>query len=376
MAEVVYMREFVQHVPGHKNSKGQAAPWVVKSHTDQHIISSHATEEAAREHLQQMEAHKHMAEAGVVYAGSAVPAGAPTYSQPPKSAILQAVEAQKQGIYQESIMNTRPFVGQAMEVVYESITFLKPESFAGILTETRDGRLLVVGEHKQILFEDITSYEILGRDLREEAETEIVKLLGMIDPDKIEDDDDIKAIFDGALEASGVENPQDQEVVTTLATKLLGEALDRADARLQETVRAFNEGKENREDLQRLRDMFGGSEWTAALAYEISDGEAGFDDLEHEPLSPGDEGIIRKMVDYLNTIQLDDGRKLRKQESSEARIRTVLDRIAKDHRHPIAGRVTDADVYEIQCAMGNGKDLAPACKEYLGVEGDGDPTNE
>lgn len=56
---------YVQHMPGHKNSKGEAAPWVVKSHEDGHVISSHKTEGEAREHLRQMEMHKHMKSAAI-----------------------------------------------------------------------------------------------------------------------------------------------------------------------------------------------------------------------------------------------------------------------------------------------------------------------
>lgn len=51
---------YVQHVPGHKNSKGEAASWVVKSHETGQILSSHKSEAEARAHLKQMEQHKHM----------------------------------------------------------------------------------------------------------------------------------------------------------------------------------------------------------------------------------------------------------------------------------------------------------------------------
>lgn len=51
---------YVQHVPGHKDSKGEAAPWVVKSHSTGEILSSHKTEAEARAHLKQMQVHKHM----------------------------------------------------------------------------------------------------------------------------------------------------------------------------------------------------------------------------------------------------------------------------------------------------------------------------
>lgn len=49
---------FVSKCPGHKNSSGELAEWCVKDHKDGHIISSHATEEAAKKHLQQMHIHK------------------------------------------------------------------------------------------------------------------------------------------------------------------------------------------------------------------------------------------------------------------------------------------------------------------------------
>jgi len=48
---------YVAHCPGHKNSKGESAEWCVKSHKDDHIISSHKTEAEAKQHLQDMHAH-------------------------------------------------------------------------------------------------------------------------------------------------------------------------------------------------------------------------------------------------------------------------------------------------------------------------------
>jgi len=46
--------EFIVHMPGHKNSKGEAAPWVIKSHKTKKILSSHKSRSAAKAHLQQM----------------------------------------------------------------------------------------------------------------------------------------------------------------------------------------------------------------------------------------------------------------------------------------------------------------------------------
>ncbi|HRZ18950.1 MAG TPA: hypothetical protein P5136_02745 [Methanofastidiosum sp.] len=49
---------YVVNVPGHKNSKGESAPWVIKSHETGKILSSHKTESEAKSHLQDMHAHK------------------------------------------------------------------------------------------------------------------------------------------------------------------------------------------------------------------------------------------------------------------------------------------------------------------------------
>lgn len=50
---------YVEHVPGHKNSQGEAAPWVIKQHNTGKILSSHKSEAEAKKHLRDMEAHKH-----------------------------------------------------------------------------------------------------------------------------------------------------------------------------------------------------------------------------------------------------------------------------------------------------------------------------
>lgn len=50
--------EYVQKMEGHKNSKGEEAPWVIKSHETGKIISSHKSEKAAKKHLQNMHIHK------------------------------------------------------------------------------------------------------------------------------------------------------------------------------------------------------------------------------------------------------------------------------------------------------------------------------
>jgi hypothetical protein len=49
---------YVVNVPGHKNSDGESAPWVIKSHETGKILSSHKTESEAKSHLQDMHAHK------------------------------------------------------------------------------------------------------------------------------------------------------------------------------------------------------------------------------------------------------------------------------------------------------------------------------
>ena len=49
----------VKYMKGHKNSKGEDAPWTIVSCKTGKILSSHKSKEAADEHLQQMEYYKH-----------------------------------------------------------------------------------------------------------------------------------------------------------------------------------------------------------------------------------------------------------------------------------------------------------------------------
>lgn len=51
----MHMFEYVKRVPGHKNSKGESAPWTIVSHETGKIISSHKTKKAAEEHLKWMD---------------------------------------------------------------------------------------------------------------------------------------------------------------------------------------------------------------------------------------------------------------------------------------------------------------------------------
>jgi len=48
---------YIVHMEGHKNSKGEVAPYVIKSHETNKILSSHKTRGEAVKHLQQMHAH-------------------------------------------------------------------------------------------------------------------------------------------------------------------------------------------------------------------------------------------------------------------------------------------------------------------------------
>ena len=51
--------EHVEYRKGHKDSKGEDAPWVIVSCQTGKILSSHKTKEKAEEHLGQMEYFKH-----------------------------------------------------------------------------------------------------------------------------------------------------------------------------------------------------------------------------------------------------------------------------------------------------------------------------
>ena len=52
--------ESVVYKKGHKNSKGEDAPWTIVSHKTSKILSSHKSKEKAEEHLRQMEYYKHV----------------------------------------------------------------------------------------------------------------------------------------------------------------------------------------------------------------------------------------------------------------------------------------------------------------------------
>jgi len=51
--------EMVVYKKGHKNSKGESAPWTIVSCKTGKILSSHKSKEKAEEHLKQMEYYKH-----------------------------------------------------------------------------------------------------------------------------------------------------------------------------------------------------------------------------------------------------------------------------------------------------------------------------
>lgn len=53
-SEVKPLYEYVCHMKGHRNSKGELAEWVIKSHETGKILSSHKSEQKAKEHLQHM----------------------------------------------------------------------------------------------------------------------------------------------------------------------------------------------------------------------------------------------------------------------------------------------------------------------------------
>ncbi len=58
--------EYVCHIKGHRNSNGELAEWVIKSHETGKILSSHKSEKKAKEHLQQMHIFKESVD-GVSY---------------------------------------------------------------------------------------------------------------------------------------------------------------------------------------------------------------------------------------------------------------------------------------------------------------------
>lgn len=45
---------YIVYMEGHKNSKGESSPWVIKDHKNGKILSSHSSKQKAKKHLQQM----------------------------------------------------------------------------------------------------------------------------------------------------------------------------------------------------------------------------------------------------------------------------------------------------------------------------------
>lgn len=53
-----HLTEYIQEIPGHKNSNGESAPWVIKDHETNEIIKSFTSKEDAENGLQQMHIHE------------------------------------------------------------------------------------------------------------------------------------------------------------------------------------------------------------------------------------------------------------------------------------------------------------------------------
>jgi tRNA nucleotidyltransferase (CCA-adding enzyme) len=49
---------FITYMKGHKNSRGEPSPWVIKDHDNGKVLSSHATKQKAKSHLRDMHTHK------------------------------------------------------------------------------------------------------------------------------------------------------------------------------------------------------------------------------------------------------------------------------------------------------------------------------
>lgn len=58
--DIIHVREYVQEVPGHKNSQGEEAPWVIKDHDTHEILKSFKSKEDADNALRNMHIHEGM----------------------------------------------------------------------------------------------------------------------------------------------------------------------------------------------------------------------------------------------------------------------------------------------------------------------------
>lgn len=51
---------YIQYTEGHKNSKGESAPWTIRKHTTKEILQSYPTKNEAEEGLTRMRKFKHL----------------------------------------------------------------------------------------------------------------------------------------------------------------------------------------------------------------------------------------------------------------------------------------------------------------------------
>ena len=51
-------QSYIVHMPGHKNSKGEAAEWVIKKHETGDILRAYGTEAEAKKGLQMLHVFK------------------------------------------------------------------------------------------------------------------------------------------------------------------------------------------------------------------------------------------------------------------------------------------------------------------------------
>lgn len=92
----IFKKAYVAHVPGHKNSEGESAPWVVKQHNTDKILTSYKSETEAKEGLKNMESHKGSVSPLLRRKAEAVPPTAPAPAESKMSVIaLEGWEKQR-----------------------------------------------------------------------------------------------------------------------------------------------------------------------------------------------------------------------------------------------------------------------------------------
>lgn len=149
---------YIKYQKGHKNSKGEEAPWVIISHETGKILASFKTKEEAEKHLKRMQYFKHV------------------------EGISSGLEAlfYKMGV--EQYMNIHKInTSLAEEVIKIEYNIFKDAISQGLISNEMLVKIIpLIGKQLRILVVKYLEGEISLDDLKEEA----TKLIKEVDQDE------------------------------------------------------------------------------------------------------------------------------------------------------------------------------------------------